>query len=202
MSSTQPTFDDIMRLFQENAEQSNQRSREIDRKFTEIAEQSKQTDRKIKEVTVSIGRLGNRLGEFIEEAVRPAAVRLFRERGIVVHEVYQNVIIERDGEGLEFDLLVVNDQDAVGVECKSNLRMDDVNEHLERLTKLKRLSPKYANYRLMGAVAAMVIPENVARHAIAQGLFLIGQSGDHLNIRNDAGFVPISMKTPSTGRIS
>ena len=94
MSSTQPNFDDIMRLFRENAEQSNQRSKEIDRKFTENAEQLKQTDRKIKEVTVSLGRLGNRLGEFIEEAVRPAAVRLFRERGVVIHEVYQNAIIE------------------------------------------------------------------------------------------------------------
>ena len=190
MSTTQPTYDDILRLFQETdrklkeiAEQSNERSKETDRQF-------KETDRKIKEVSASIGRLGNRLGDFIEEAVRPAAVRLFRERGIEVHDVFQNLTVQRGEEGLEIDLMVVNDIEAVGVECKSNLKMDDINEHIERLSKLKRLSPKYANIKLMGAVAAMVIPENVARYAITKGLFLIGQSGDHLEIRNDTAFEP------------
>ena len=36
------------------------------------------TDREIKAVIASIGRLGNRLGEFVEEAVCPAAQRLFQ----------------------------------------------------------------------------------------------------------------------------
>ena len=98
--------------------------------------------------------------------------------------------MQRDDEGLEIDLMVVNDSEAVGVECKSNLKIDDVNEHMERLAKLKRLSTKYANIKLMGAVAAMVIPENVARYAMNQGLFVIGQSGDHLEIRNESGFLP------------
>ena len=190
MSTTQPTYDDILRLFQETdrkfkeiAEQSSERSKEIDRQF-------KETDRKIKEVSVSIGRLGNRLGDFIEDAVRPAAVRLFHERGIEVHDVFQNLTVQRGDESLEIDLMVVNDTEAVGVECKSNLKIDDVNEHLERLAKLKRISPKYANVKLMGAVAAMVIPENVARYAIGNGLFVIGQSGDHLEICNDRAFKP------------
>ena len=191
MSTTKPTYEDILRLFQETdrkfkeyAEESRERAKEIDRQF-------KETDRKIKDVSTSLGRLGNRLGDFIEDAVRPAAVRLFRERGIDVHEVFQNLTVQRDEEGLEIDLMVVNDSEAVGVECKSNLKIDDVNEHMERLAKLKRLSTKYANIKLMGAVAAMVIPENVARYAMAKGLFVIGQSGDHLEIRNEAGFVPV-----------
>jgi hypothetical protein len=182
-----------MRLLQEvslRSLETDRQFKETDRQLKEIVEQSKQTDRKIKEVTKSIGKLGNRLGDFIEDAVRPAAVRLFQERGIVVHEVYQNVTMERDGEGLEIDLLVVNDIEAVGVECKSNLKVDDVNEHLERLAKLKRLSPKYRDFKLMGALAAMVIPDNVARYAIAKGLFVIGQSGEHLEIRNDQAFEP------------
>ena len=43
---------------------------------------------------------------------------------------------------------------------------------------------------VMGAVAAMVIPDNVARYAYSKGLFVIGQSGEHLEIRNDAEFQP------------
>ncbi len=122
--------------------------------------------------------------------MRPAAVRLFQGRGIVVHEVQQNVSVQRGEEGLEIDLMVVNDSEAVAVECKSNLKIDDVNEHLERLAKLKRLLPRYTNFRVMGAVAAMVIPDNVACYAASKGLFVIGQSGEDLAIRNDEDFTP------------
>jgi hypothetical protein len=67
-------------------------------------------------------------------------------------------------------------------------KQQDVDEHLARLSKLKQLLPKYAAIRVMGAVAAMVIPDQVARYAYAHGLFVIGQSGEHLTIRNEAGF--------------
>jgi hypothetical protein len=211
MSTTQPTYDDILRLFKETDEkfkETDEKFKETDEKFKETDKQFKETDkqfketervlkelsmatdRKIKEVSASIGRLGNRLGEFIEDAVRPAAVRLFQGRGITVHEVQQNVTVQRGEEGLEIDLMVVNDSEAVAVECKSNLKIDDVNEHLERLAKLKRLLPRYANFRVMGAVAAMVIPDNVARYAASKGLFVIGQSGEDMTIRNDDDFTP------------
>jgi hypothetical protein len=142
----------------------------------------------VKEVNKSVGRLTNRLGEFVEESVRPAAVKLFRERGIDVHEVQQNIVVKRDGEGLEIDLLVVNDKDTVAIECKSNLSIDDVNEHLERLEKIKRLIPRYKDNRILGAVAGMVIPANVATYAIRKGLYVIGQNGEQLELQNDASF--------------
>jgi len=137
----------------------------------------------------NIGRLTNRLGEFVEEAVRPSAVRLFRERGIDVHEVHQNISVKRHGEGLEIDLLVVNNNDAVVIECKSHLSVDDVNDHLTRLEKVKRLMPHYSGYQILGAVAGMVIPNNVAHYAIRKGLYVLGQNGEHLQLRNEMSFV-------------
>ncbi len=154
-----------------------------------LQDAQKETDREIKAVSASVGRLSNRLGQFVEEAVRPSAVRLFSQRGIDVHEVYQNVTAKREGESLEIDLLVVNNQDAVAIECKSNLSVDDVNEHLMRLEKIKRLMPTYSGKWISGAVAGMVIPENVATYAIRKGLYVIGQNGDHLELQNVAGFV-------------
>ncbi len=158
-------------------------SQETDRKFQE-------TDRKIKEVNLQLGKLGNRLGDFIEEAVRPSAVRLFRERGIDVHEVHQKIDAQRGNDGIEVDLLVVNDTDVIAIECKSNLSVDDVKDHLERLSKIKRMLPTYADKRIMGAVAAMVIPDAVALYAYRHGLFVIGQNGEQLHIRNKEGFNP------------
>lgn len=155
----------------------------------ELVKSQKETDLKLKEVTSNIGRLGNRLGEFIEDALRPAVVRLFQQRGIAVHEVHQNISSQRDGEGLEIDLLVVNTSQIVAVECKSNLSVDDVNAHLERLAKLKRLLPVYADKQVLGAIAAMVINDNVAEYAYRKGLYVLGQSGEHLEIRNASDFV-------------
>jgi hypothetical protein len=162
--------------------------RELAQSQSDLAQSQKETDRKIKEVTASIGRLGNRLGDFIEDAVRPAAVRLFQERGIDVHEVHQNVSSRRGNDGIEIDLLVVNSSEIVAIECKSNLSVDDVNEHLERLARLKKLLPAYADKRVLGALASMVIDDNVAQYAYRKGLYVIGQSGDHLEIRNAESF--------------
>ena len=193
MPTPQPTYDDILRLFQETSlkfQETDRRFQETDRKMRDTDRKMQDTDRRIKEMSASVGRLGNRLGEFVEDAVRPAAVRLFKARGIEVHEVQQNVSVQRGEEGIEIDLMVVNDTEAVAVECKSNLKTDDVDEHLERLAKLKRLLPRYAGFKVMGAVAALVVPDNVARYAYTRGLFVIGQTGDHLEIRNDGQFKP------------
>lgn len=197
MNTNQPTYNDILRLFQEtnvlmkelfvSQKETDRKFQETDRKFQEI---SQQTSREIKAVNESIGRLGNRLGDFVEEMVRPAAVRLFREQGIDVHEVHRGVEASRNGDNIEIDLLVVNTTDVVAVECKSQLSIDDVNQHLANLNKLKKMLPTYAEKRVMGAVAAMVLPDNVGRYAYKHGLFVIAQSGDHLLIRNDAKFKP------------
>ncbi|MFI3138050.1 MAG: DUF3782 domain-containing protein [Methylococcaceae bacterium] len=204
MTSPAPTLDDILRLFQETdrmIKESQKEFKESQKEFREsqkeLRESQKETDRKfqetalaIKAVNTSIGKLGNRLGEFVEDAVRPSAVRLFRECGIDVHEVQQNIVAKRNGESLELDLLVVNDKDAVAIECKSHLSIDDINEHLLRLEKMKRLLPRYKDNRVLGAVAGMVIPENVALYAMRKGLYVIGQNGDHLELRNESVFVP------------
>jgi hypothetical protein len=183
---TDQKFQDTDRKFQDT----DRKFQETDRKFQETDRKFQETDRKLKEVLGSIGRLGNKLGEFVEEMVKPAVVRLFRERGIAVHEVHRGVSAERDGEAIEIDLLVVNDADVVAVECKNSLSIEDVDEHLARLGRVRRLLPRYREARVMGAVAAMVLPDDVARYAYRQGLFVLAQSGDSVTLRNDARFVP------------
>jgi len=196
MSTAQPTFDDVWRMFQETGRQFQEQSRETDRLMKEASRETdrkfQETDRKIKEVTIQIGHLGNRLGDFVEEMVRPAVVRLFRDRGLDVRHVMRDLTAYDDhGRMLsQVDLLAVDTDVAVAVECKSQLSIDDVNEHLERLETFKAHFPQYAAMRILGAVVAMVLPEDVARYAYRQGLYVIGQTGDHLMIRNDDKFRP------------
>ena len=83
---------------------------------------------------------------------------------------------------------MVNNNDVVAIECKSNLSIDDVNDHLKRLEKIKCLLPDHKEKRISGAVAGRVIPENVAIYAIKKGLYVIGQNGEHLELQNDMSF--------------
>ncbi len=190
---TTVTRDEVWEMFREVArrfEETDRKFQETDKQFKETDQKFKDTERLVKEVSKSIGDLGNRLGDFVQEMVRPALVNLFRERGIDVHEVHPNVYAERNGESAEIDLLVVNEQTAIAIECKSQMSIDDVNEHLNRLEKLKRLLPKYRDVELMGAVAAMVMPNDVARYAYRKSLYVLAQSGNTVLIRNDGKFSP------------
>ena len=191
------TADDVWRLLGELADaqkETERRFQETKRRFQESGRQFEETRRLITQqnqhLNEQLGKLGNRLGEFVEWQVRPAVVRLFQERGIDVHEFHEGVSVQRGDEGIEIDLLVVNTTDAVVVEVKSKLTQADVTEHLERLSKFKRLMPRYGDVRAMGAVAGMVVPDGVARYAYRQGLFVLAQSGNSVEILNDGSFTP------------
>jgi len=104
-------------MFQETAE--------TDRQFQE-------TNKAIKKVSDNIDKLDNRLGEFVEEIVKPGVVRLFQARGLKVHRTMQNLTCRDDGGQrlAEVDLLVVDTDTAIVVECKSFLGIDDINDPL------------------------------------------------------------------------
>jgi hypothetical protein len=168
-------------------QEADRRSQEMDRRFQETERLLKEQSQRLDE---QIGKLGNRLGEFVESQVPAAAVRLFRERGIDVQEISSDVSLQTGQDGIEIDILVVNGKEAIAIEVKSKLSQDDVDEHLERLGKFKRLLPRYQSFNLLGAVAAMVIPGDVARYAYRKGLFVIAKLGEDLVILNDEKFKP------------
>ena len=187
------TIDDIRQILKELAQSQqelSQSQQKLSQSQQELSQSQKETDKQIKQVNKQIGELGNRLGEFVEYQVRPAVVRLFQERGIDVHEFHPGLSVTRDHEGLEIDLLVVNDADAILVEVKSKLTQRDVDDHLQRLAKFKRLMPRFRDVKALGAVAAMVVPDKVASYAYRQGLFVLVQSGESVVILNDAEFAP------------
>ncbi|CCI06733.1 DUF3782 domain-containing protein [Microcystis aeruginosa] len=190
MTATIEDIRAILKQLAQSQQELSQSQQELSQAQKETDKQIKETDKQINRVSKQIGELGNRLGEFVEWQVRPAVVRLFQERGIDVHEFHPGISVKRDNEGLEIDLLVVNDTDAILVEVKSKLTQRDVDEHLQRLAKFKRLMPRFRDVKALGAVAAMIVPNEVASYACRQGLFVLVQSGENVIILNDAEFTP------------
>lgn len=176
---------------EQRSKEAEQRSQEMDRRFQEIErflkEQSRETDRKI-------GKLTSRLGEFVEGLIAPALIRVFQARGIAVNGLSRDISRKNPQLNLatQIDLLAVNGDCCILVEVKSKLSIDDVNEHLERMEKFKRLFPEYADKQAYGAIAAMVTPETVAKYAYHKGFFVLAQQGETVAILNDENFKPVA----------
>jgi len=167
------------------------------RPLGELIEAQKETERRFEEtqqqnekLKYQLAKFADPLGEFLEWQVRPAILKMFRQRGIDGYESSAGSWVQRSGEAIEIDLLVVNSDEAVLVEVKSKLSQADIDEHLERLEKFKRLMPRYGDVRAMGAIAGMVVPKDVARYGYRRGLFILAQSGDTVIILNDDNFRP------------
>ncbi len=193
--TTKLRWDEIKALVAQLAIQ----SQETDRLIREMRESSKETDcrmqetdRRMRELGRQLGNLGNRLGQCVQDMVQPAVVRLFQERGIPVHRVYPNATaLGDDGKVLmEIDLLVIDQDYAIAVECKSRLSTSDVDEHIERVAQVKTHFPEHSDKVLLGAVAATGAPEEAVRYAERQGLYVLVQADDDVVLRNRPGFEP------------
>lgn len=188
---TDRRFEETKQLLQRQSEESDRRfreqSEESDRRFRETERIIQQQNEKLKQ---QLRKLEDPVGDFIRWQVRPAAIQLFQQPGTYDYQVSAGASAARFGEAIEIDLLVVNTDQAILVEVKSKLTETDINEHLERLEKFKRLMPAYRDFHAMGAVAGMVVPEEVASYGYRRGLFVLAQSGDSVVILNDDKFRP------------
>ncbi len=186
------------RLLKDQAKEADARSKEASERTKEterfLKEQSAATDQKIKEVTKQIGDLGNRFGEWVEDLVAPAAVRLFVERGIKIKTMQRSVEVSRPleagGGGLEIDVLLVNGKEAVLIECKSRAAKAHVDEHIARMGKVREFLPHLAKVKLYGAIAAVSLVPSVRDYIISKGMFVIEPSGDTVAVTNVRGFKP------------
>jgi hypothetical protein len=192
--SDQITIADIYKLF----EQTNvalERSRvEFDRSIAQARAENdrpmKQLERTVAQTSREVANLTTRWGRFVEELVRPAVIRMFRDRGIDINQT--SLRVKSEAVKIEIDILGVNGDVVVAVECKSRLSQDDVDEMCDRLRKFKSAFPQYANYQIYGAVAGIEINESVDVYAYRKGLYVIRTSGDSVEIANDEKFKAIA----------
>ena len=189
---TDRKFQDTERLLKESSQETDRKFQETDRKFQEterlLKEGAEATRLEIKALSKNLGEIGNRLGECVEHLVMPTVVRLFQAQGLEVHEVHSDIKAKREGQGIQVDVLVVNDGVLIAIECKSKMTTAQVDEHIQRMNKLKQMLPAYRHHQAFGAVAALVMPDDVAEYAEEQGFYVLVQSGETLTIRNEPEF--------------
>jgi len=175
------------RLLQEQSQETNRRIQETERFFqASVAANEKVLQRLSKQ----IGDLGGTWGLFVENLVAPACETLFLERGIPVHQVSQRIKKRKEGDTLEIDILVLNQEHTLVVEVKSRLSVADVQEFIADLQRFRHFFPEYSQNQLYGAVAGIIIDEGADRYAYRQGLFVLAQSGETIELLNNDEFQP------------
>lgn len=175
------------RLMREQSQETDRRFQETDRRFqASVTENEKVLQRLSKQ----IGDLGGTWGLFVEKLVAPACETLFLERGIPVHQVSQRIKKRKEGDTLEIDILVLNQEHTLAVEVKSRLSVADVQEFITDLQRFRHFFPEYSQNQLYGAVAGIIIDEGADRYAYRQGLFVLAQSGEAIALLNNDEFQP------------
>jgi len=193
MAESRAEFD---RRAAEAKAEADRRTAEFDRHAAEAKAEADRNmaslERTVERTSKAVDGLTTRWGRFVEELVRPAVVRMFRDRGILITRSMERVRSPLSSRTpMEIDILGVNGMKVVAVECKSRLSKDDVDEMCDRLAKFKQAFPEYAQYALYGAVAGIEINDGVDVYAYRQGLFVIRSSGDSVEIANDDKFQPV-----------
>jgi len=156
----------------------------------EVGRKQEETERQQKEINRKLGEYINLFGEVSEYMIAPGLRDKFREMGIDFNETTRNTVIHDTAHNihLEVDVFLKNGDKAMLVEVKTKLTVERVNKHIERLEKMR----KYADLRgdkraFLGAVAAVVVPEDARDYALNQGLYLIEPSGETFNITEPNG---------------
>jgi|688.fasta_scaffold135015_2 hypothetical protein len=194
---SQQAFRESQQAFEERQRAFEQYRQAAEQEMAELRKQSDRTDQQIEKLVVQVsqtnkqvGGLTSRWGEFVENLIKPAAARLFQEKGIDVHLTALRVTGQDQQGSIEIDILVENATEVVAIEVKSHLEVRDVKRFLQTLERFKKAFPKHKNDKLYGAVAGIKIDERVNEYAIQEGLFLIQPTGDSVIIANSHDFKP------------
>jgi len=169
-----PTFEKVWAMMQDNARQ----MQKLRKSQKETALQMKETDRKI-------SKLGDSIGDIIEEMVKPNLLEKFRAFGFVFTKLYKNAELrdEKNNFLTEIDFTLEDGDKVMLVEVKTKPNTGDIIEHLERMEKVRIYADKRNDKRkYLGAIAGMVINENEKLFALKNGFYVIEPSGETFDI--------------------
>ncbi|GHU64916.1 hypothetical protein FACS189447_02860 [Spirochaetia bacterium] len=178
-------------------QETDRQMQETDRLIQELRESQKETacqmqetDRQIKATDKQLGKLGNRFGEMVEYLIVPNLVEKFRELNFTFTKAYQDTVITDREHGIstEIDAFLENGDKVMIVEIKNKPTTEHVNEHVRRMEKLRAYANLHNDQRnYLGAIAGVVMTENVKEYAFKNGFYVLEPSGDTFNIFEPKG---------------
>ncbi|GHV92148.1 hypothetical protein AGMMS50268_26510 [Spirochaetia bacterium] len=129
-------------------------------------------------------------GEMVEYMVVPNLVTKFNELGFEFEKTHRDTVIKDPKHDIftEVDVFLENGNKVMIVETKTKPSIDDINDHIERMEKLRRYADLHNDKRkYLGAIAGMVFGDSEKTYALKKGFYVIEPSGDTFNITEPTG---------------
>jgi len=174
-------FEQVWTALMENREQIRENAQ--NQKETDL--KMKETDRLTKEIGKNLGDFTNNFGDVVEHMIAPNLLDKFNDLSYDFQEACTNFKVRNKKHDIKFeiDVLLQNSDIAMLVEIKSKLLIGDIDDHIERLEKMR----KYADLRgdnrhFIGAIAGIVVKEKEREYVLKQGFFLIEPNGENFYI--------------------
>jgi hypothetical protein len=179
------------RQLQETDRQLKETDRQLKETNRDLKSHFRETDRKIRDLsTLFTGQWG----KLVEALLGSGLPELFRARGIPVRATSRDIEVQDDtGQRVaQVDVMVHNGEEDIAVEVKTTCRPEDVNEHLERLRRLRELLSLYASgsKKLYGGIAALKYEAAADQYAEKKGLFVLKCTEGIVTIENRPDFRP------------
>jgi hypothetical protein len=152
----------------------------------EVAAVQKEADRRMEKLFGVI----NYFGVIPEYMLPPNLREKFRDLGLNFPATYSSAEISDFDNNifLEIDVKLENGDKAMLVEVKTKLTTEDVKDHVKRLKKMRVYADLHGDRRtFLGAVAGVVMTQNVKDYALGQGFYVVEPSGETFNITSPDG---------------
>jgi len=155
--------------------------RETDR---HIEESRRENNKIIKELSKNIGGLGNSLGRLTEAMFSAELYKKFCEIGFTFSKQAERVKFSVNKQVIaEVDLFFEDGEYIMLVEIKTDLSIDDVNRHLDKIEIIRKyMDTRGDSRKIVGAVAGGSVTKKVLEYAQNEGLYVVVQSGEAVEI--------------------
>ena len=175
------TFEKVWAALMETRQRMEESQQETQRKLDETHRKNEKTIADLKEeLSKNVGGISNTLGQLTEAMFSPELDKKFSEYGYCFETQANNKTFKKDRQFVaEVDSVLENGEYVMLVEIKTKLAVEYVNEHLERIEKIRQYMDERGDCRkIVGAVAGGVVSESVQVYAQNKGLFVVIQSGN------------------------
>ena len=149
---------------------------EIKKMREETDRQMRDTDKRMKELQ---GLFTTQWGKLVEALCRPAALKLFQEKGIKIDQIFKEARHDKYLENeMEVDVILCNTTEAVAVEVKTTCKKKDVDYFLKKMRQFKKIFHRFEDCTVYPAIAALKFDNSSDIYALKKGLFVMRATGE------------------------
>lgn len=178
----QEAFEKRQEIFEREMEESKKHREALEKRHEAF-------EREMKEYNKRFGEFTNRFGDIVEYMVVPNLVSKFKQMGFAFTKANRTKIEDDEHEiFMEIDALLENGDKVLAVEIKNKPSINDIDDHIERMEKLRFYADLHNDKRVyLGAVAGVVFDKSQKIYALKKGFYVIEPSGETFTVTEPTG---------------